>query len=154
MFLKTSLTMRNDILHSHGWCMQQLLYTMYCLFCDMFCSLVYASSGLINKEFEFEYNRRARCTQVSDQCLIIKQQVYGILSSKAIKTLGSGQKIRVGQVTGNRHIFLGIILISRGMHVYIFFCVQLVWIINKLREGNLGTIMYVHAQDAPKLTDI
>ena len=30
---------------------------------------------------------------------------YGILFSKAIKTLGSQQKIRVGRVTGNTHIF-------------------------------------------------
>ena len=35
-------------------CNNLILYTMYCLFCDMFCSLMYASSGLINKEFEFE----------------------------------------------------------------------------------------------------
>ena len=49
--------MRNDILHGHGWCMQQLLYTMCCFFGDMFCSLMYASSGLINKESEFEHAR-------------------------------------------------------------------------------------------------
>ena len=36
-------------------CNNLILYTMYCLFCDMFCSLMYASSGLINKEFEFEF---------------------------------------------------------------------------------------------------
>ena len=37
----------------HDICNNLILYTMYCLFCDMFCSLMYASSGLINKEFEF-----------------------------------------------------------------------------------------------------
>ena len=36
-------------------CNNLIMYTMYCLFCDMFCSLMYASSGLINKEFEFEF---------------------------------------------------------------------------------------------------
>ena len=30
-----------------------------------------------------------------------------VLSSKAIKTSGSEQKIRVGRVPGNRHIFFG-----------------------------------------------
>ena len=39
-------------------CNNLILYTMYCLFCDMFCSLMYASSGLINKGFEFEFETK------------------------------------------------------------------------------------------------